>query len=65
MYYHMATCDRCGREFTVEIRAGDPVNRYGVCGECRRERDGLVRAIVFGVGAVAVMVFIGIAVRCG
>lgn len=65
MYYHMATCDRCGREFTVEIRAGDPVNRYGVCGECRRQRDAIVKTIVFGVGAAVVMAFIAATVRCG
>ena len=65
MYYHMATCDRCEREFTVEIRAGDPVNRYGVCGECKRNREQKVKMIVFAVGAALVLALIAIGTRCG
>ncbi len=65
MYYHTAICDQCGREFTVEVRAGEPVNRTGVCGECRRQRDQKVKMIVFGVGTVAVLILIAIATNCG
>ena len=64
MYYHTAICDQCGREFTVEVRAGDPIDRTGVCRECKRRREQKVGMILFVAVAVVVLLLVAVA-RCG
>ena len=61
MYYHTATCNRCGREFTVEVRAGEPRNRRGECKACKRKRAWIGLAIAFPV----IVVVVAIANNCG
>ncbi len=65
MYSHTAVCDECGREFMIETRAGEPVNRGGICKECQRRR-GLKQMFLIGAGVAAFfVVFIASAAICG
>lgn len=61
MYSHTAICDRCGREFIVEVPVGEPVNRGGRCKACNRR----ITWIAFAV-AIPIVVVLGLIVGvCG